>query len=153
MSGREAEQEPWYKDGLRFGCTSCGGCCTIEGYVWVDGLEIHLLAEHLEISQEAFGRKFLRQVGRRHSLTEIPFPGDPIKRACVFWNGKCSVYEARPRQCRSFPFWRENLATPEDWKETAALSPGVDNGRLYQLGEIEALERGKGETSSLKDPQ
>ncbi|MCP4200457.1 MAG: YkgJ family cysteine cluster protein [bacterium] len=138
---------PWYKDGLRFGCTGCGSCCLIDGYVWVDRNEIRQLAEHLGLELNDFGRKYLRQGGRRHSLTEIPFPGDSDKRACIFWDGKCTVYDARPRQCRTFPFWRENLATPEDWKETAELSPGVDKGRLYELEEINRLAVGKGETS------
>eukprot|EP00961_Rhodomonas_salina_P046921 629705-Rhodomonas_salina.2 len=25
----------------------------------------------------------------------------------------CSLYEARPKQCRTWPFWPENLASPE----------------------------------------
>jgi len=146
MSGKEAEQEPWYKDGLRFGCTGCGACCTTEGYVWVDRREIERLAEHLGVNRDEFGGKYLRQVGRRYSLTEIPLPGSPGKKACVFWDGKCTVYDARPGQCRTFPFWKENLATPGDWKRVAKTSPGVDSGRLYQLGDINRLAAGQGET-------
>lgn len=135
---------PWYADGLRFGCTGCGACCLIEGHVWVDKEEIARLAEHLGLSLDDFGAKYLRRIGRRYSLTEIPFPGNPTKKACVFWDGKCTVYEARPRQCRTFPFWSENLESPEAWQEAADLSPGVNSGRLYQLGEIEDLAKGRG---------
>lgn len=144
---------PWYKDGLRFGCTGCGNCCLVDGYVWVDRKEIRRLATYLDLELDDFGSRYLRQVGRRYSLTEIPYRADPAKKACVFWDGECTVYEARPRQCRTFPFWRENLATPEDWKETAELSPGVDNGRLYQLGEIESLARSQGETGPPSSPR
>ncbi len=144
---RTAVEEPWYKDGLHFGCTGCGNCCTTEGYVWVDRREIERLAKHLGIDLEEFGGKYLRRIGRRYSLTELPMAASsPGKKACVFWNGKCSVYDARPRQCRTFPFWSENLATPETWKAIAKTSPGVDEGRLYQLGDITRFAAGKGET-------
>lgn len=143
---RDTEQETWYRDGLRFGCTGCGNCCTVEGYVWVDRQEIDRLAEHLSMGREEFGRKYLRKVGRRYSLTEIPYPADPTKKACVFWNGDCSVYEARPGQCRTFPFWKEHLETPAGWQDAVRLSPGVGSGRLYQLGEIASLLAGEGET-------
>lgn len=143
---KPAPEEPWYKDGLRFGCTGCGACCTVEGYVWVDRREIARLAKHLGLELDEFGSKYLRQVGRRLSLTEIPVPASPDKKACVFWKGECTVYEARPSQCRTFPFWKENLRESGDWDEVAKLSPGVNNGKLYQLGDISRLAAAKGET-------
>ncbi|MFQ5527428.1 MAG: YkgJ family cysteine cluster protein [Thermoanaerobaculia bacterium] len=138
---------PWYKGGLRFGCTGCGACCLIEGHVWVDRHEVRRLARHLDLDVKEFGRRFLREVGRRSSLTEIPLPGEPGKKACVFWDGKCTVYEARPTQCRTFPFWKENLETPDAWREAARLSPGIGQGRLYAIGDLEPLLEGKGETA------
>ena len=137
---------PWYADGLRFGCTGCGACCTIEGHVWVDEEEIARLAECLNLDVDDFGARYLRRVDGKYSLTELPIAGEPVKKACVFWDGECSVYQARPRQCRTFPFWSENLESPAAWGEAAELSPGVGSGRLYQLGEIRDLTRGKGET-------
>jgi len=137
---------PWYADGLRFSCTGCGACCLIEGHVWVDKEEIARLAEHLELSTDDFGAKYLRRIGRKYSLIEIRSRDDSTKKACVFWDGRCTVYDARPRQCRTFPFWHENLESPETWQEAAELSPGVNTGRLYQLVEIENLTRGKGGT-------
>ena len=33
---------------------------------------------------------------------------------CIFLDKKkCSVYEARPIQCRTWPFWKENMNTKE----------------------------------------
>ncbi len=66
---RAAAAETLYKAGLRFGCTGCGNCCTIEGHVWVDRREIERLAEHLGINLDEFRGKFLRQIGLRYSLT------------------------------------------------------------------------------------
>lgn len=136
--------KPWYADGLSFACTQCGRCCTVEGYVWVGPAEIERLAAHLELSVEAFAARYLRRVGRRLSLVEKP------NHECVFWEtGRgCTVYPARPTQCRSFPFWKEHLASPAAWAEVGEFSPGVDGGRRYSRSEIERLLAGDGETGS-----
>jgi Fe-S-cluster containining protein len=37
--------------------------------------------------------------------------------ACAFLDGaRCTVYEARPTQCRTFPFWKENLRRRGSWE-------------------------------------
>ncbi len=131
----------WYRDGLSFACTQCGHCCTTEGYVWVDRHETRELADHLKLTLDEFGRRFLRRVGRRYALT------DRSDGACVFWDDGCTVYAARPRQCRTFPFWKENVLTDAAWREVAGSCEGVGEGRLYLLGEIEELAGGKGATA------
>lgn len=124
---------PWYQDGLAFSCTRCGACCTgAPGYVWVDLPEIARLAEHLGQSVDTFSARHVRRVGSRYSLVEHP-NGD-----CVFWDrdSGCTVYEARPTQCRTWPFWSENLETPEDWDRTRLACPGSGQGRVYSIDEI-----------------
>ena len=126
---------PWYKDGLRFQCTGCGDCCTgAPGFVWVNKAEIAQLAELLELGVPEFEAEYVRKVGIRKSLVEFG-NGD-----CVFFDNKtrkCTVYSARPRQCRTWPFWRSNLRTPETWAETCQECPGSGKGKLYSLAEIE----------------
>ncbi len=127
--------QPWYKDGLRFTCTGCGDCCTgAPGYVWVNKEEIARLAAEVGIEVEAFERKYVRRIGIRKSLVEFP-NGD-----CVFFDNetrKCTVYASRPRQCRTWPFWKSNVRTPEAWENTCEICPGSGSGRLYQLEEIQ----------------
>ena len=126
---------PWYRDGLRFTCTQCGNCCTgAPGYVWVGHEEIERLAAHLGLEVDEFGRRFVRQVGHRHSLIERP-NGD-----CVFWDraSGCTVYETRPVQCRTWPFWEENLEDPGEWDRVREGCPGAGSGRFYSVEEIEA---------------
>jgi Fe-S-cluster containining protein len=127
---------PWYKDGLRFQCTGCGDCCTgAPGYVWVNKQDITALAAELGITAAEVESQYVREIGVRKSLHEYP-NGD-----CVFFDGttrKCRVYAARPRQCRTWPFWDSNLRSPEAWAETCQVCPGSGTGRLYQLSEIEA---------------
>ena len=127
---------PWYRDGLAFTCTQCGDCCTgAPGFVWVDDAEIAQLAEFRGETRDEFGRRFLRRVGDQISLIERP-NGD-----CIFWDrptGGCTVYSARPVQCRTWPFWPDNIATPDDWEHTVRVCPGSGQGQLFSLAEIEA---------------
>jgi Fe-S-cluster containining protein len=128
--------EPWYRDGLRFECTQCGDCCTgAPGYVWVNKQEISELSAAVgEPDVDAFESKYVRKIGVRRSLREFP-NGD-----CVFFDNtkrKCTVYAARPRQCRSWPFWDSNIRTPEAWKQTCEVCPGSGQGKLYQLDHIQ----------------
>ena len=131
---------PWYADGLPFSCTGCGSCCRGEGYVWMTPPEIQAIAELLQIDLETFGRRFLRRVGRALSLIEKP------NHDCIFWDGGCTVYAVRPTQCRTFPFWPENIETPGAWEAVVRQCPGAGEGRLYDLVEIRRLSRGSGAT-------
>lgn len=127
---------PWYKDGLRFQCTGCGDCCTgAPGFVWVNKEEIEALAAKVGLEPDEFESNYVREIGVRKSLNEFE-NGD-----CVFLDGatrKCRVYEARPRQCRTWPFWDSNVGTPEAWAETCQVCPGSGTGKLYQLEQIES---------------
>ena len=124
----------WFQDGLRFECTQCGDCCTgAPGYVWVNAAEIADLAKHLNLSVDEFEKKFVRKIGIRKSLIEYA-NGD-----CVFFDGKarkCTVYEARPQQCKTWPFWDSNINSPKAWKQTCKACPGSGQGKLYTVDEV-----------------
>ena len=124
----------WYRDGLKFSCTGCGGCCAGEpGYVWVSNSEIEVLAAALGMDAEEFERRCVRKVGTHKSLVERS-NGD-----CVLLDNKsrkCRAYESRPRQCHTWPFWPSNLASPAAWQEAAERCPGCNRGRLFSYDEI-----------------
>ena len=88
----------WYSEGLRFECTGCGKCCTgSPGYVWVDEEEIEKIAEFLELSVDIFSSRYIRKVNGRFALIEMAKNFD-----CVFLkDNRCSIYAARPLQCRA----------------------------------------------------
>ena len=136
---------PWYRDGLRFTCTQCGDCCRSHGeYQWVflSAEDIARLAKHLELTNAAFLREYCDkdEDGLGHTLK---WPDQ----ACTFLAEKgCTVYEARPQQCRTWPFWPENL-TKNTWeKEIVPDCPGAGEGRLYSIGEIRKISRDEAET-------
>ncbi|MGA0038977.1 MAG: YkgJ family cysteine cluster protein [Pirellulales bacterium] len=136
MAGQASQQngEPWYADGLRFECTQCGDCCTgAEGYVWVNQQEVEAMAAACEMTPAVFERRYVKRVGVRRSLKERT-GGD-----CVLLDAttrRCTVYEQRPRQCRTWPFWNSNLRTPEAWDQAAEACPGCNKGNLVPLEQI-----------------
>src|SRR5947209_2445877 len=125
--------EPWYADGLRFRCTRCGNCCTgPPGVVWVNDEEIAAIAGHRGEPPEQVLGLYTRPVDGQRSLREQA-NGD-----CVFYDRArgCTIYPVRPRQCRTWPFWDSNVATPEDWQRTRAACPGAGKGELISAEEI-----------------
>jgi len=133
----------WYRDGLHFECTRCGNCCGggTPGYVWVDEDEIQRLARRLGLSGAELRRRYTRHVpGWGRSLTEKE------DFDCIFYDRSqgCTVYEDRPRQCRTWPFWNRVLASRRTWEIEAESCPGMDQGRHFDLVRIERLRRDDG---------
>ena len=142
----------WYQNGLSFECTQCGNCCSGPGtgYVWVSESEIAEIAKAvgMEDDLDGFERKFTRRIGARVSLVEYS-DGD-----CIFLEPetrRCSVYESRPSQCRTWPFWESNIATPRDWKEISKNCPGCNRGRLYSIEEIRKVIDGEKQAEKAFD--
>ncbi len=128
----------WYEEGLTFGCTGCGGCCTgAPGYVWLTEKDVANFLNYLQISRDEFLKKYCRIVNGAISLLE-----DPKSYDCVFLKGKeCTAYHARPNQCRTFPFWKSNLTSKKSWDGVARQCEGIDNpeGKTYSCDEIKEL--------------
>ena len=121
---QETEEEPWYKDGLRFGCTGCGQCCTgSPGYVWVTEDEIINLAAFLNLTVHEFSSRYVRVVDGRYSLRE-----DHKTYDCLFLKEKkCTVYEHRPKQCKTYPWWVQNLQSKKAWEEAGQWCEGINH--------------------------
>ena len=138
--GNSPKRRPWYAEGLRFACQpDCGKCCTRHGtydYVYLEPDDVHRLAAHFDMPVEAFRAQWTKR-DDGHTILKMDGP------ACPFLRGTfCTVYEARPGQCGSFPFWPENLRSRESWEELAAFCPGVGNGDFVPLDVIRKQLRG-----------
>ena len=131
--------EPFYADGLRFECTGCSHCCRHSpGYVFLTAADLSALSAKLRLSQNDFVETYCRSIElggfSRLSLTE------KSNYDCVFWrDGGCSLYEARPLQCRTYPFWSSSLGDKDDWEHLALECPGANRGRLFSRAEIDEL--------------
>jgi hypothetical protein len=150
MSALFRQTPPWYAAGLAFECIGCGRCCAgpEEGYVWATAGEIAAIAAYLKMPVRDFRRKYVRREGRRHSLVE-----DPLSRDCVFLDDGCDrdgqpcrlcrVYPVRPLQCRTWPFWRQNLSSPQAWIAAQMRCPGINRGRMYTAEQIRRRLEGR----------
>ncbi len=126
--------QPFWYDGVRFGCQGSGKCCTNHGehaFVFLTLGDRRRLAAHFGMRTSSFTRRYGRRLGDDFCFVD---DGDQ----CHFLDGRrCSVYEARPAQCRTWPFWPENM-TPRAWqREVVSFCPGVGKGRLHSRAEIE----------------
>lgn len=153
-----AAVDPWYAEGLKFTCSQCGNCCTGgPGFVWISRDEIVRLAEHLRISPEEVVERYCRKVDGQFSLKE--FRNSAGNYDCVFLKEEkvatsggavthtrrqCTVYEVRPLQCRTWPFWPENLWSRKTWDHAARRCHGMNAGQRHFTREtIEALRDAK----------
>jgi Fe-S-cluster containining protein len=139
------KKTPWYVAGLHFECMQCGRCCSGpgEGYIWVTKPEIELIADFLKISIGELRKKYMRRVSFRTTIIE-----HRVTRDCIFLQNidgqkRCVIYPVRPNQCRTWPFWSDNLTNPNSWNKAAEKCPGLNRGKLYTCEEIEKIKRCK----------
>jgi uncharacterized protein len=121
----------FFADGIRFTCTDCGACCTgAPGLVQMTDAEVDHLAAHLQMDRTSCEETYLKPFGTDFRVREKA-NGD-----CIFFDGRCTVYPVRPLQCRTYPFWFDNLRSQTAWKATVKACPGIGEGRLYTEEEI-----------------
>ncbi len=141
MTDANPTPKEWYADGLRFECTQCGNCCTgPTGFVWVSDDELEVIAATLGIRASETEARYTRRLHGRRSLTETP--GEQgydcvfLDRNSVPGKAVCGIYGARPTQCRTWPFWPENLRHPRDWQRAGRTCPGLNHGSLVPIESI-----------------
>jgi uncharacterized protein len=153
----KTDADAWYVDGLRFTCSQCGNCCTGgPGYVWISREEIVKLAAHLKITPEETVERYCRKIDGQFSLRERRSPDGlydciflkdvPVQRRdgdgnkVVHTIRACSVYPVRPLQCRTWPFWAENLSSKQSWDRAAKRCHGMNApGRTFSLPQVHAI--------------
>jgi len=126
------------KDGFNYSfnsdaCAECQGqCCTGEsGYIFLNNKEILSISEFLNINVKDFASKYLFSKGSRFSIKErkVESAEGSSSYECLFFekekNG-CTIYQVRPNQCRTFPFWNHfKEDTIELRQELQQECPGV----------------------------
>ncbi|HEX5370751.1 MAG TPA: YkgJ family cysteine cluster protein [Dehalococcoidia bacterium] len=119
-----SSSQPWFAGGLRFKCTGCGQCCTGSSRsVYVSKTDIERLARFFDIPAGRLVRRYTRLSKGRRVLND-----GPSGEACVFLkDNACTVYEGRPTQCRTYPWWLRNIQDRESWQEAAAFCEGIDH--------------------------
>lgn len=125
----------WWHDGVQFACQGSGQCCVSRGaygYVYLTLEDRRRLARLLGIPTARFTRQYCT---RTDGLFHLRDTGAD----CRFLEAqRCSVYEARPTQCRTWPFWPENMS-PKAWTGIAAFCAGIGKGAMVPAATIESL--------------
>ncbi|KAI2498875.1 putative zinc- or iron-chelating domain [Fragilaria crotonensis] len=128
-------QNKWWSSmsSLPFNCTMCGKCCKTKGSVWMSPTETIQAARFLKMSTEAFIQQYAS-----HTLSGddnevwIQIKNDPTGAACVFLEDKqCRIYEARPVQCSTYPFWPNIMESEATWDDEVRSTDEDANGPYW----------------------
>lgn len=128
----------WYEDGIEFECISCGDCCKTHGeyaFVYLSEVDLDRISLFLKMTRI----DFLNAYCAADSEGDVHFA--KLQGDCSFLeNGnRCQIYPVRPKQCDTWPFWRENLKKTVWEGPVSACCPGIGRGRLYSREEIDDI--------------
>jgi uncharacterized protein len=90
----------------QFDCSKCPGYCCSYDHIEVSDFDIKRLAKHLGVTPAETRKRYIKLVEGdtkvlRHHADES------YKSICVFFDSehrRCTVYKARPRTCREYPY-------------------------------------------------
>lgn len=128
----------WWKQGVRFQCQGSGNCCTSRGeygFVFLTLQDRKNMAKLLKVSTTVFTKKYCDKLNGVFHLKE-----DKKNPDCLFLKGKrCTVYAARPTQCKTWPFWPEVMNAKTWNKEVVGFCPGIGKGPKISGTQIEKI--------------
>lgn len=105
----------FWQNGISFLCRQCSHCCRHEpGFVFLYEKDLPVILKKLNINAESFIKKYCRWVELSDGYEYLSLM-ETKSYDCIFWNEGCSIYEVRPLQCRTFPFWTNALSSLNAW--------------------------------------
>ena len=122
----------WEIEPIRFECQAdCFKCCMKPGVVNFDRGDIHNAAGYLEMKTSDFKKKFLK---KDFGVYEMDLEEGQV---CQFLTMQgCNIHPAKPKQCHTYPFWKESLQSRNHWQLTAGFCPGIGQGPVIPVQEI-----------------
>lgn len=121
---------------MKFECQkSCGGkCCSMgwdkkSDFVFLTKRDRQKISKYLNVKVTDFAFKgeflftrFTKKISRQWALNNLTG-------TCQFLeNGRCGIYEVRPTQCKTFPFWPE-LMFKGAYMALKEFCPGIGKGK------------------------
>jgi Fe-S-cluster containining protein len=138
METKTKDKPEWWREGVRFQCQGSGKCCTSHGefgYVFMTLEDRTRMSKVLNLTLSEFTAIHCQKSGGIFHLIE-----EPGKPDCKFLEGtRCGVYEGRPTQCRTWPFWPEVMSAKSWKKDVVEFCPGVGKGPLISGEEIDRI--------------
>ena len=125
-----------YSKGMRFQCQRSSNCCVSRGsygFVYLSKKDILRLSKYTDLSIKDFIKLYCEK-----TYGFVHFKERRKNSECQFLEKKrCSIYKARPTQCRTWPFWSENMKTKIWNEEIQSFCPGIGKGKMIQQSQIE----------------
>jgi len=125
-----------YARGIKFKCQGSGNCCVSRdsyGYVYLSNKDIKRLSKYKKIKIYEFIKLYCDKTNGFRHLKENLKNG-----YCQFLKEKkCLIYKARPTQCRTWPFWQENMKAKKWNQEIKKFCPGIGKGRIINKNIID----------------
>ena len=122
--------------GIRFECQGSGNCCVSRGtygFVYLSQKDIKTLSIGFKTTEQNFVKNYCQKTDGFIHLKELKKNNGN----CIFLKeNKCTVYKSRPIQCRTWPFWPENMNTKTWNNDIAKNCPGVGKGKVKTKKEI-----------------
>lgn len=119
-----------------FVCNNCGDCCTdINTQINLTFLDIRMLSEALD--------KPVSKLFDEGDIAFLPFANGEdlslfdieigLNKPCKFYDGKlCKIYDLRPMNCRTFPYWILNNEIPNDLACLQGVKLSKNNKTRYK---------------------
>tara|TARA_B100000029_G_scaffold482132_1_gene531825 strand:+ start:155 stop:595 length:441 start_codon:yes stop_codon:yes gene_type:complete len=131
-------EEKIFTKGIKFKCQGSSKCCISRGnhgYVYLTDNDVKKISQQLKVSVKIFKKNYCEYTDNYLHLKEINKNGN-----CQFLNDKkCSIYNVRPMQCRTWPFWNENM-NAKSWNENVVnFCPGIGKGNIVNFEKIKKI--------------
>ena len=127
-----------YIEEIKFECQGSSNCCVSRGtygYVYLSNKDVNKLAKFTNLKIDVFLDLYCDKTDGFTHLKEINKNG-----SCQFLEKKrCSVYKARPTQCRTWPFWSENMNAKIWNEEISSFCPGINKGKVHNKDTIDKI--------------
>jgi Fe-S-cluster containining protein len=98
-------------------------------------VDVSAIALHLGMSEASFLEAYCQQEDGWVTL-RMDSPACPFLQE----GNTCAIYPVRPKQCATWPFWKENLRRAA-WEEIAKDCPGIGKGELVPRAEVDRIAR------------
>jgi Fe-S-cluster containining protein len=158
LTSTEIKISSYLEKGIEFSCQMCGKCCTglNEGEVYLYEKDVLRLTKLLNIRGikhlREFAEKYFKivddsffwkepgaQRGKTYRYKSLGFKFTGEDEHCHFLkNNICTVHEARPFQCRSFPFWQMMVSSKKNFDTYTKKCKGLQllKGKFHTREEI-----------------
>ncbi len=115
--------------GIRFECQpGCTSCCREQGFIYLTEDDVDRAARFLGMAASDFEERYVYRTRHLRRLRSLRVARCPFLR-----DFGCAINDAKPTQCRLYPFWPELVDRPANLHRALAHCPGLGKGEVISL--------------------